>query len=125
MNMLLVGVTGPIGSGKTSLLLQLATWFQQQHKGVEGFLALGLNRSGENRGADSYRLKMIASGRDLLYATRDAAKLPPYIFDTETESQLREWAEQIKSKGAPALIILDEFGPLEASGKGMDNRRYC
>jgi nucleoside-triphosphatase THEP1 len=116
--MLLVGVTGPVGSGKTSLLLQLATWFQQQHKGVEGFLAIGGDRNASNRGADFYRLQMIASGRDLLYATRDESKIPPYVFEIETERLLQEWAEQIKSKGAPALIILDEFSSMEVSGRG-------
>jgi nucleoside-triphosphatase THEP1 len=116
--MLLVGVTGPVGSGKTSLLLQLATWFQQQHKGVEGFLAIGENRRTSNQGADCYRLQMIASGRDLLYATRDNSKTPPYVFEIETERLLQEWAGEMNLKGAPALIILDEFGPLEVSGRG-------
>ncbi|MCX6120165.1 MAG: hypothetical protein NTX44_00905 [Ignavibacteriales bacterium] len=116
--MLLVGVTGPVGSGKTSLLLQLTTWFQQQHKGVEGFLAIGEDRPSPNRGAGCYRLQMIASGRELLYATRDESKIPPYVFEIETERLLQEWAEQIKLKGAPALVVLDEFSSLETSGKG-------
>jgi len=116
--MLIVGVTGPVGSGKTSLLLQLTMWFQQQHKGVEGFIALAENRSVPNQGADCYRLQMIASGRELLYATRDESNVPPYKFETETERLLQEWAEQIKLQGAPALIVLDEFSSMEASGKG-------
>ena len=116
--MLLVGVIGPVGSGKTSLLLQLAKWYQQQHKSVEGFLALGGNRPFSNQGADSYRLKMIASGNDLVYAIRDDSNVPPYVFENETERELQQWAEQIKLGGAPSLIILDEFGPREASGKG-------
>jgi nucleoside-triphosphatase THEP1 len=116
--MLLVGVTGPVGSGKTSLLLQLTTWFQQQHKGVEGFLAIAGDRPTADRGADCYRLQMVASGRDLLYATRDESKLPPYVFELETERLLQEWAEQIKLNGAPPLIVIDEFSAMEASGKG-------
>jgi nucleoside-triphosphatase THEP1 len=116
--MLLVGVMGPVGSGKTSLLLQLATWFGQQHKGADGFLAIGENRPVAHQGAERYRIQMIASGRILLYATRDESVLPPYRFEIETERFLQEWAGQLKSQGVPPLIILDEFGPLEVSGKG-------
>jgi len=100
------------------LLLQLTTWFQQQHKSVEGFLAVGKDRPSSIRGAGCYRLQMIASGQDNLYATRDESKIPPYVFEMGTEQLLQEWAEQIKLKGAPALIILDEFGPREVAGKG-------
>jgi nucleoside-triphosphatase THEP1 len=116
--MLLVGVTGPVGSGKTSLLVQLTAWFQQQHKGVEGFLAIGEDRSSPDRGAGCYRLQMISSGNEILYATRDESKIPPYIFESETERLLLEWAENLKLLGAPALIVLDEFSSLEASGRG-------
>jgi len=116
--MLLVGVTGSVGSGKTSLLLQLTTWFQQQHKGVEGFLAMAGDRQEDHRGADCYRIHMIASGHDLPYATRDKSKTPPYVFEIETERFLQEWAEGITMQGAPALIVLDEFSSMEASGKG-------
>jgi nucleoside-triphosphatase THEP1 len=116
--MLVVGITGPVGSGKTSLLVSLAAWFQQQHKSVDGFFALGENRKSQNLGAEKYELQMIASGEILPYAFRDESKTPPYIFNNETETHLCEWAEQIKLSGAPALIVLDEFGPREASGKG-------
>jgi nucleoside-triphosphatase THEP1 len=116
--MLLVGITGPVGSGKTSLLLQLTAWFHQQYKGAEGFLAIGENRPFPDRGANVYRLQMVASGRDLLYATRDESQQPPYVFNTDTDRYLREWAEQLKMSGAPPLIVLDEFSGKEASGKG-------
>ena len=116
--MLLVGVTGPVGSGKTSLLLQLTTWFQQQHKGADGFLALGDNRAIPRRGAERYRLQLVASGRVLPYAERDESLQPPYMFDRETEEILRDWAEQLQVHGAPPLIVLDEFSAQEAAGKG-------
>jgi nucleoside-triphosphatase THEP1 len=116
--MLIISVTGPVGSGKTTLLLQLTAWFQQQHKGVDGFLAIAGDRSSPNQGASAYRLQMIATGQELMYAIRNESKFPPYIFNAETERKLQIWGEEIKSKGTSPLILLDEFGPREVSGKG-------
>ncbi len=116
--MLLVCVTGPVGSGKTSLLMQLAVWYNQQHKAADGFIAIGENRSEPNSGAKSYRLRIISTGEELLYATRDESGSVPYKFESKSELILQEWAKELKDKVAPPLIILDEFGKREILGKG-------
>lgn len=116
--MVLVAVTGPVGSGKTTVLSSLATWAKGNRKSVDGFLALPRDRVEPGKGAEEYVLQLIASGKQLPFVRRDASLTPPYRIGSETMSELAVWAGSLKVHHPLSLLILDEFGPMEARGDG-------
>jgi nucleoside-triphosphatase THEP1 len=116
--MLLIGILGDVGAGKTSLLLSLAEWWRAQGKEPEGFVAIAGERSERTRGAASYELLMVKDRRRLPYARRDNSSHPPYRFDDATVAALGRWADGLAAHTSPSLVILDEFGPREAAGEG-------
>lgn len=111
--MLLVAVTGQVGSGKTTAIKAFAEAWAAQGKRVDGFVALGLDRSDPSRGADSYRLTMVATGQELPFADREAEG---FRIDQGTQEQLLDWAENLEP--GTETVVLDEFGKWELEGKG-------
>ena len=116
--MLIIGVTGGVGCGKTTLLGNLAQWHRERGKRVDGFLALAEGPRPAGKGAAGYRLQMLADGRTLSFARRDESLAPPYQFDPSTRRLLKDWANALPSSAPAALLVLDEFGPIEAEGGG-------
>jgi len=116
--MLLIGILGPVGSGKTVLLRNLADWWRGQGKEVDGFIALAGERAPGKRGAPRYDIEMLKTSRRYMYAVRDESVQPPYRFDEETSAALSHWADELAGGEPPSLVIVDEFGPVEASGGG-------
>jgi nucleoside-triphosphatase THEP1 len=116
--MVLVAVTGPVGSGKTTLLSSLVEWGKEHLKSMDGFLALPQDRPVASKGAQQYSLRMIAQGNVLPFARRDASLSPPYQIDPGTIAELSTWAASLASAPPLSLLVLDEFGPLEARGEG-------
>jgi len=116
--MLLIAVEGPVGSGKTTLLRDLAEWARGTGKVVDGFVALGGDRPEPGRGAERYDLRMLGEERVLPFAVRDPAASPPYRFEAATGEALRAWAEGLRDRPRPALLVLDELGRVEAAGGG-------
>jgi nucleoside-triphosphatase THEP1 len=116
--MVLVAVTGPVGSGKTTALSSLATWAKENGKSVDGFLAVPHERVEPRKGAEEYVLQLIASGKQLPFVRRDASLTPPYRIDSGTMTELAAWAGSLKEHHPLSLLVLDEFGPLEARGDG-------
>jgi nucleoside-triphosphatase THEP1 len=116
--MVLVAVTGPVGSGKTSLLTSLARWARENGKHVDGFVALASDRPVPDKGAREYVLQQLASGAQLPFARRDESQSPPYRIESKTLEQLAAWAGSLAGKHPLSLLIMDEFGPLEARGGG-------
>lgn len=116
--MVLVGITGPVGSGKTTVLSSLAEWTKGKGKTVDGFLALPQDRLTPQKGAREYVVKQIASGTQLPFARRDQSLSPPYQIDRKALDDLASWAASLKKRHPLSLLILDEFGPLEARGEG-------
>ncbi len=107
--MLLVAVTGPVGSGKTSLLKQVAERLIARNQPVSGFLQIAGERPHPEQGAEWYDIVLIPSGEQIAFATRDESRSPKYQFaPLSFELDLAE----------PETVILDEFGPLEAAGEG-------
>lgn len=116
--MVLVAVTGPVGSGKTTVLASLSAWAKEQGKSVDGFLALPHDRVEAGKGAGEYVLQLINSGKQLPFVKRDASLAPPYRIDSGTMTHLAVWAGSLAHQHPLSLLILDEFGPLEARGDG-------
>ncbi len=116
--MLLIEVIGPVGSGKSSLLSTLAVWWRQLGKEPEGFIAPGHERTVGTEGAARYDIVMVKSGTTYPFALRDNARRPPYRFDEATASALDHWAAGLSDAAPPSLVIIDEFGSVEASGGG-------
>ncbi|MBF8295477.1 MAG: hypothetical protein HW389_2022 [Bacteroidetes bacterium] len=116
--MVLVAVIGPVGSGKTTVLSSLAQWAAENSKSVDGFLAIPHDRVEPRKGAEEYILQLIASGKQLPFVRRDASLTPPYRIDSATMTELARWAGSLKEHHPLSLLILDEFGPLEARGDG-------
>lgn len=116
--MVLVAVTGPVGSGKTTVLSSLAEWTRDKGKTVDGFLALPQDRLTPQEGAKEYVLQQIALGTHLPFARRDESIFPPYQIDARSLDELATWAASLKKRHPLSLLILDEFGPIEARGEG-------
>lgn len=116
--MLLIAVTGPVGAGKTTLLVQLAGWYTGRGKSVDGFVSLALGRVAGSRGAARYDLHWVATGETHVFALRDGGLHPPYHFRKEALDATHLWATNLRHRSPPSLVVLDEFGPLEASGGG-------
>ncbi len=116
--MLLIAVSGPVGSGKTTLLRTLAEWWRESGREPEGFLAEGAVRAAGSGGAPRYDLIMLRSRVRLPFAVRDESLQPPYRFDETAGAALEQWVAGLATDNAPTLVLLDEFGPIEAAGGG-------
>ena len=116
--LLLIGILGKVGSGKTSLLCRLADWWRVQGRSLDGFVARAGERPEEGRGAERYDLELLRDSRRLPYAVRDPALQPPYRFDPEAARELDLWADGLGGGDPPSLVIIDELGPVEAAGGG-------
>jgi nucleoside-triphosphatase THEP1 len=116
--MVLVAVAGPVCSGKTTLLSSLANWANATGKSIDGFLALPQGRVREGHGAREYVLQLIASSRKLPFALRDQSLVPPYQINQKALDELASWADTLITRHPLSILILDEFGLLEASGRG-------
>ncbi len=116
--MLLIGIIGDVGDGKSTLLTKLADWWREQGKTPDGFIAVAGERIPGRRGAERYTLLLLRESSQLPYALHDTLVVPPYVFDAQTEFALTRWADHLKDNGSPSLVIIDEFGPREAAGNG-------
>lgn len=116
---LLIAVTGGAGACKTQLLSELTATQLARGQSVEGVLALAGRRGAPGKGAEEYWLRIIGTDQELSWAVRDESLIPPYYFEPGTEKKLHAWADRVVAQPAPSLLILDEFGKLELSGRGL------
>lgn len=113
--MLLVGVTGPIGSGKTTLVLEFAEKAAASGHAVDGFVSLAGRRFRSNEGAESYSWHWLRDGRTQIFAQRGSDG--SFAIDPQAQADLESWSDHLASK--QDLIVLDEFGKWEADGEGI------
>ncbi len=119
--MLLIAVTGPPGSGKTTALAELAAWVASEGLRAEGFVqpTVGI-RTPRRRGAPGYDLRHLGSDTTLPFARRDRSSRGaiPYTFDAEALDRAHGWVRTALADDPPHLLVLDEFGRVEAEGGG-------
>ena len=117
---LLVGVTGGRGDGKTTLLAGLLDFLRREGRPVDGVLAEAEGRPGHGLGAERYVLRWPLLGEEAPLCERTGQGDPPYRFFDETWTKVAHWAEGLAHQSTrPEVIILDEFGRLEARGDGF------
>jgi nucleoside-triphosphatase THEP1 len=112
-------VTGARGSGKTSLMLALATWASGNGIQVAGIISPGYYDSdGKKLGLC---VRDVTSGQEMELAVRDSGttgkiRTPAYSFNVKTI----KWADKRLERSVPCeLFMVDEIGPLEFhEGKG-------
>ncbi len=117
--MLLIAVTGPVGSGKSTLLGTLASWWMARGKRLDGVICEASGSREPGRGADAYVLHWPNTGDRTPFARRDETRSPAYQFEEAAWERLSHWGSSRASTSPAPLIILDEFGRLEASGDGL------
>ncbi len=110
-------LTGPVHSGKTSLLRKLVGEWNRQGIGLDGFLSLAVLRGGEIIGYDLFDLRR---KKRLPYLRKegptDSEKVGPFFFIPDA----LETAKKIVLRWRRTnLLIIDEAGPLELQGRGI------
>jgi nucleoside-triphosphatase THEP1 len=116
---LLVAVTGAPGEGRTRTLAAFAAAMAARGTRVAGCLAVAGERPDPRRGARSYRLRILGEPEEREWAVRDDSLAPPYRFDEGTRAHLAAWAKGLSAGPRPEVLVLDEFGPVEAAGGGL------
>ncbi|MBN1222884.1 MAG: DUF2478 domain-containing protein [Candidatus Aminicenantes bacterium] len=110
-------LTGPVRSGKTTLLLRL--WRELSEGGIQvgGFLSLSTPESGELFG---YDLLDLAKDRTFPFIRKRGKigweRIGPFFFIPDTLEKARNLIFKDVSSD---ICIVDEVGPLELEGKGL------
>jgi len=110
-------LTGPIHSGKTSLLKNVATGLYNQGISVDGFLCISI---WEHDLVSGYDLQFIKTAQKVPFirrtGERDWDRIGPFFFIPQTLQKAHEIILQGKEAD---ILLVDEVGPLELQGKGL------
>lgn len=110
-------LTGPVHSGKTTLLRNVTTQLIHQNIAVDGFLSLYTENKGEFIGYDLFDLKQETR---IPFIRKEGKKswqtIGPYRFIPESLGH----AQNIIRRSTKAdVCVIDEIGPLELEEKGL------
>jgi nucleoside-triphosphatase THEP1 len=110
-------LTGPVHSGKTTLLQRLADQLKKQNIEVAGFLSLYTEEKDQFIGYDLFDL---IQGTRTPFIRKEGQKawqrIGPYFFIPES----LDHAQNIILRSTKAdICVIDEVGPLELEGKGL------
>ena len=110
-------LTGSVDSGKTTLLKKVTQELKNQKFKIDGFLSEAIIKNQEKIGYDLLELK---SAKSIPFIRRsglqDWQRIGPFFFIPEGLS----WAKKIILRSREAeILVVDEIGPLELSGKGL------
>lgn len=110
-------LTGPVHSGKTTLLKKVIRELKEKKYKIDGFLSETVWRKQEIVGYDLFNLKKERS-IPLIRRTgkKEWQKIGSYFFIPQSLAE----AEKIILRGKEAdILVVDEVGPLELSGRGF------
>jgi nucleoside-triphosphatase THEP1 len=110
-------LTGPVHSGKTTLLKKVVRELMGQKYRLDGFLSEAVHENEETVGYDLFDLKE-ERAIPLIRRTgkKEWQRIGSYFFIPEGLAE----AENIILRGTKAdILVVDEVGPLELSGKGF------
>ncbi len=110
-------MTGPVHSGKTSLLKKVVIELKEQQHKIDGFLSEVVLRNQEIVG---YDLLDLGEKRSIPFLRKEGEeeweKIGSYFFIPQS---LEEAKDIILRSKEDDLLIVDEVGPLELEGKGL------
>jgi len=110
-------LTGPVHCGKTTSLKEVVRGLKGTSLTVGGFLTESIVENQENVGYDLLDLR---ENKSLPYIRRtgedDWQKIGPFYFIPESLAKAREI---ILRDCNTDVLVIDEIGPLELSGKGL------
>jgi len=110
-------LTGPVHSGKTTLLKRASAAMMEQGIPVHGFLSESIWDKGQPMGYDLYNLE---NKKSIPFIRKDGEenweKIGAYFF---LPSGLDEAKRIISSHSPKKWLFVDEIGPLELSEKGL------
>jgi nucleoside-triphosphatase THEP1 len=110
-------LTGPVHSGKTSLLKRIDGELMERGILVQGFLSESVWEKDQPIGYDLYNLQNKKSLPFIRKAGEEGwEKIGAYFF---LPSGLAEAKRIISSRSPSKWLIVDEIGPLEISDKGL------
>ena len=110
-------LTGPVHSGKTTLLKEVVRELKEKKYRIDGFLSEAVWTREETVGYDLFDLKKERS-IPLIRRTGEEEwqKIGSYFFIPQSLTE----AEKIILRGKEAdILVVDEVGPLELSGRGF------
>jgi len=110
-------LTGPLHSGKTTLLKNIVKVLENKNMRIDGFLSQAVNKNNDCIGYDLFDLKNKKSFPYMQKPGKDKwIKSGSYFLNPKG---LKEAKKIISRKKDIDIFIVDEVGPLELSGKGL------
>lgn len=110
-------LTGPVHSGKTTLLKKIVYELKEEKFNIDGFLSEAILKNKETVGYDLFDLKKEKSIPFIRRkGEKDWQRMGLYFFIPQGLAEAKEII--LRSKDAD-ISVVDEVGPLELSGKGF------
>jgi len=110
-------VTGPVHSGKTTLVKQVFNKLKEQGVQISGFLSERISQGREIAGYDLFDLKTEKSKPFVRkQGKREGERVGPFFLIPQVLAEAKEIILQGKKTD---VLVVDEVGPLELSGKGV------
>jgi nucleoside-triphosphatase THEP1 len=113
-------LTGPVHSGKTTLLRRIAASLEMRGAAMAGFLSLAVFRNGKPIGYDLHDLE---NGSSMPFIRREGDKgwqrTGDHFFLPEGLEAASTIVRRFDRSGAAGVLIVDEIGPLEMKGYGL------